>query len=114
MDAASRTWLLDLDGTLVVHNGYLDGKDILLPGVKRFFDSISANDYIMITTARSDDYAVMTEEFLKENGLRYDRIIYNLPKGKRILVNDKKPDGTLTAYCYNLERNKGFDVDEHI
>ena len=30
-------WILDLDGTLVVHNGYKTGEDTILPGVKDFF-----------------------------------------------------------------------------
>lgn len=102
------TWIFDLDGTLVVHNGYLNGKDILLPGTKEFFKLISEDDFVLITTARSSEFADMTESFLKENDIRFDRIIYNLPKGKRVLMNDKKPDGTLTAFCYNLERDKGI------
>lgn len=32
------TWILDLDGTLVEHNGYkIYGKDRVLPGIKKFF-----------------------------------------------------------------------------
>lgn len=32
-----KTWILDLDGTLVKHNGYkLDGHDTLLPGAREF------------------------------------------------------------------------------
>lgn len=33
-----KTWILDLDGTIVKHNGYkIDGKDTLLQGAKQFF-----------------------------------------------------------------------------
>jgi hypothetical protein len=28
--------------------------------------------------------------------------------GPRYLINDKKPDGTLTAYAINLDRNTGL------
>ena len=32
-----KTWIFDLDGTLVKHNGYLlDGADTLLDGVKEY------------------------------------------------------------------------------
>ena len=34
----NKTWIFDLDGTLVIHNGYKCGEDTLLPGVKEFFD----------------------------------------------------------------------------
>ena len=37
-----KTWIIDVDGTLVKHNGYLiDGEDTILDGVKEFFDKIS-------------------------------------------------------------------------
>ena len=30
-----KTWIFDLDGTILKHNGYkIDGEDTLLPGVK--------------------------------------------------------------------------------
>ena len=31
-----------------------------------------------------------------------------LPNGERILINDIKPEGLLTALCLNVERNLGF------
>lgn len=34
----AKTWILDIDGTIVKHNGYkIDGYDTLLEGVKEFF-----------------------------------------------------------------------------
>lgn len=36
-----KTWIFDLDGTLVKHNGYkLDGADTLLAGAKEYLESI--------------------------------------------------------------------------
>ena len=35
-----KTWILDLDGTVVKHNGYkLDGKDTLLIRAKEYLDA---------------------------------------------------------------------------
>ena len=34
LDDIEKTWIFDLDGTLVVHNGYKNGVDELLSGVK--------------------------------------------------------------------------------
>jgi len=45
---------------------------------------------------------------LKQNNIKYNKIIFDLPMGERILINDKKNDGAITAYCVNLDRNKGF------
>ena len=38
LDDIEKTWIFDLDGTLVVHNGYKNGVDELLPGVKKFYE----------------------------------------------------------------------------
>lgn len=104
----TKTWLFDLDGTLVKHNGYKDGGDILLPGVLEFFSTIPENDVIIILTARSSEYKEITESFLQENSIFFDFILYDLPVGERILINDKKPSGMQTAYAYNLERDGGL------
>ncbi len=107
-----KTWIFDLDGTLVEHNGYLKyGKDILLDGVREFFEKIPANDMVVILSARSSQYKDMTLEFLAENNIRFDHIIFDAPKGERILINDRKPDGLKCAYAVNLERNNFAGVD---
>ena len=104
----SKTWLFDLDGTLVKHNGYKYGGDELLPGVSEFFESISKDDVVVILTARSSEYAEETEKFLIDNKIYFDYIIYDLPVGERILMNDEKPSGLKTAYAYNLVRDSGL------
>ena len=100
------TWILDLDGTLVVHNGYkLYGKDIFLKGAKDFLQSIPNEDMIIFLTSRSRDYAKVTEEFLEENGINYHHIIYDAPYGERILINDNKDSGLKMAYAVCVDRN---------
>ena len=48
-----KTWILDLDGTLVVHDGpYIIGKDQFLPGAREFLNSIPDRDMIIFLTAR--------------------------------------------------------------
>ena len=102
-----KTWIFDLDGTLVKHNGYLiDGVDTLLPGVREYLTELPAEDKILIVTSRTEEYRQMTELFLAENGIRYDTILYGMPLGERILVNDAKPSGLQTAYAFNLKRNE--------
>ena len=52
-----KTWIFDLDGTLVKHNGYkIDGYDSLLEGAKEYLDQIPDDDYILILTSRTDEY----------------------------------------------------------
>ena len=61
-----KTWILDLDGTLVVH----------------------------------------TLRFLKENRVRYDHIIFDAGEAERIMINDNKPDGLVTAYAVSTKRDR--------
>ncbi len=100
-----KTWLIDVDGTLFVHNGHLQGEDQLVAGCKQFIDQIPATDTIILLTSRSEDYRQQTECALKRYGIRYDRLIVNLPVGERILVNDTKPQGLQTAIALNVTRN---------
>ena len=112
-----KTWILDLDGTIVKHNGYkLDGYDTLLPGAKDFLTNIQPEDMVIVVTSRKEESRGMTEEFLNEQGIRYDHIIFSAPYGERIVVNDQKPSGLRMALAVDTERDKAadivFEVDE--
>lgn len=101
-----KTWIFDLDGTLVKHNGYkTDGKDTLLAGAKEYVGAIPEGDFILILTSRTDEYREMTVRFLKESGIRYDGIFFNMPMGERIVVNDRKPSGIDMAVAVNMDRD---------
>lgn len=108
----SKTWILDIDGTLVKHNGYkIDGYDTLLDGVKEFFDNLSPNDKVVMLTARKEAYLEDLKNFLKENNLRYDYLLTDMPMGERILVNDRKPSGLDMAFAVNKNRDDYFKID---
>lgn len=119
VSALAKTWVLDIDGTIVKHNGYkIDGYDSFLPGAKEFLQSIPDKDMIIFITARTDDCRKMTVDFLQTNGIRYDQIIFNSPYGERILVNDRKPSGLNMSVAINTERDRfmteHFLVDEDL
>lgn len=102
-----KTWVFDLDGTLLKHNGYkLDGVDTVLPGAAEYLNSIPAEDKIVIFTSRTDEYKQMTLDFLAEHEMRYDEILFNMPMGERIVVNDRKPSGLDMAIALNTTRDK--------
>ena len=105
------TWVLDLDGTIVKHNGYkLDGEDSFLPGAKEFLNSIPEKDMVILLTSRTEEYREMTVQFLKDHLIRYDHIIFNAPYGERILINDAKPSGLKTGFVLNVPRDQRFSV----
>ena len=106
LSTLGHTWILDLDGTIVKHNGYkIDGVDSFLPGAKEFLDSLSDEDMVIFLTSRTDEYKKKTLDFLKENRVRYNHIIFNAPYGERILVNDDKPSGLKCSIAVNFNRD---------
>ena len=107
LSTLSKTWIFDLDGTLVKHNGYkIDGKDTLLEGVKEYIDKIPQEDKVIILTSRLEDYREETLDFLSSHEIRFDDVLFGMPMGERILVNDQKPSGLKMAVAFNLERNR--------
>ena len=115
LSTLNKTWILDIDGTIVKHNGYLiDGFDTLLDGVKEFFTNIAPEDKIVLMTARKEEHLDNLKNFLSEQGIHYDYLLTDMPMGERILVNDKKPSGLKTAYAINPERDSKFELDYKI
>lgn len=107
----SKTWILDVDGTLVKHNGYkIDGHDTLLAGVSEFFQNLSANDKVVLLTARKEEHLQALKDFLAQNNIRYDALLTDMPMGERILVNDRKPSGLDMSFAINKDRDASFDV----
>ncbi len=116
-----KTYFIDIDGTLV-HNKEeenleellhlddvnTDSIEQLLPNVKHFWNNISDNDVIIITTARSEKYRCLTEKLFTKYNLRYDKLIMDLRTGPRVLINDT-PDLTFQkAVAINVKRDQGF------
>lgn len=111
LSTLGHTWILDLDGTIVKHNGYLiDGEDTLLPGALDFLHKIPDKDMVIILTSRDERYREVTEQFLRNHKIRFDHIIFGAPYGERILINDDKPSGLKTGIAVNVPRNHPFNV----
>lgn len=101
-----KTWVLDIDGVIFTHNGHLRGPDKLLKNFGNFFKKINSDDYIILLTSRKKKFKKITESALKKYKIRYNRIVFNIPMGERILINDKKADGTPTVFSLNTTRNE--------
>jgi hypothetical protein len=104
------TWIIDIDGTILKHNGYKVNKEELLTGTIDFFKKIPESDFIILITGRKNSTRVRTLNFLKKNKIRFDLAIFNLPLGERILINDQKKSGLNTSISVNLKRDFGLKV----
>lgn len=107
LSTLGHTWLLDLDGVILRHNGYKHGGDEFLPGAKDFLLGLPPNDTLIFLTSRTDEDIKTTVSFLAGHGIKA-LIIPNLPHGERVLINDRKPSGLPTAHAVNLERDAPF------
>jgi hydroxymethylpyrimidine pyrophosphatase-like HAD family hydrolase len=109
-----KTIFCDIDGTLIKHDspeisfksGY---KMVLLEGtLEKLLEWDRLGYNIILTTGRKESMRAMTQEQLDEVGIFYDQLIMGLGGGERYLINDTKPDGTITARSISLERNEGI------
>ena len=128
-----KTWFFDLDGTLLKNtsNEKLDqiisrhGKtshrqEEALMSSKQFLKNIPKSDKVVLTTARAKRHKDHTIKVLEYVGIKYDQIIFDIPSGARILVNDIKQKVAVkneheikTAFAINVKRNEGLKK-EHL
>lgn len=110
--------LLDIDGTLVEHNGNISdqfrGPLKLLPGTLEKMHEFDRKGYrIILLSGRRESTRKFTEQQLSEAGIFYDQLILGVGGGVRHLINDTKPNSNEpTAIAITVERNKGIgDLD---
>ena len=64
---------------------------------------------LILVSGRRESQRESTERQLAEVGIVYDQLILGVTGGKRVLLNDAKPKGTLdTAVGITVKRNKGL------
>ena len=120
-----KTWFVDLDGTVLKHrtNNEIDKfinkygekshlEEIPLVDRIHFFKNLPKRDIIIVTTARLEHQREHTIRALNHWKMPYNYIIFDIPSGPRIVVNDIKPPLTAgnthyldTAYALNVDRN---------
>lgn len=114
-----KTVFIDIDGCILRHNDSASLYDMitqksynglaLLPNViDRFIEWRNKDYYIVITTARPEGCRRVTEEQLVWFGLFWDQMVMGLPVGPRVVINDQKPNGLITAEAICLTRNEGL------
>lgn len=112
------TIFCDIDGTLVEHNSVdiscnPDLELKVLPNVIEKLKEWEFKGYrIILTTGRKKSLRKATIKQLRRAGIFYDQLIMGIGGGYRVLINDKKPDGNITAFSFSPDRNFGLeDID---
>lgn len=114
MNTRPKTIFCDIDGTLIKHDtpevSFKSNYNMtLLQGTLQKLLEWDRKGYnIILTTGRRESLRQLTERQLADIGVFYDQLIMGIGGGERVLINDRKPDGTVTAYAYNLDRNEGI------
>lgn len=118
MNTLRKTYFLDIDGTLLHHGhdlvGMMMGEPRIIEGTQEtLLKWRSEGHYIVITTARPEGLRSLTETQLHQVGIFYDQLVMGLPSGPRVLVNDTKADGAISAFAYSIDRDSGiFNIVE--
>lgn len=110
-----RTIICDIDGVLLKHHGDITKQHLIepvvLPGV---IEKIREWDLegcsLVLLTGRRESVRPHTERQLARMGIIYDHLIMGVTGGTRELINDCKPDGSVTTKATSLERNAGFET----
>jgi hypothetical protein len=110
------TIFCDIDGSIFKYRkfeNYTQEKAQVLPQVKeKLSEWKKVGHMIILTTARPEYLREHTIKELEENQVPYNRLIMEIERGPRFLINDMDPDKPgKRATGINLIRNQGF-VDE--
>ena len=109
LSSLPKTWIFDIDGTLVPHNGHKFGApESFLAGVLTFLmENVKCDDVVLLATNRTEKESSFVVDKIRQVCSCEVRIIASLPVGERLIFNDQKPSGLKTAYAFNLGRDKG-------
>jgi len=111
--STSKTVFIDIDGTILKHPGNLSNlhhqDPTVLPNVIKKLDEWSYKGYrIIVTTARPESMKKFTVWQLRKANIFYNDLIMGIPHGSRVIINDKKPNGNVSAEAYSVERDAGL------
>ena len=114
MNVRPKTIFLDIDGTILKHQGSLSSictnDPEILDGVIETLNHWDMNGYnIILTTGRKESCRNITEKQLQSLGIFYDQLVMGIGGGTRFLINDFKPNSNLpTCHAITIDRNKGI------
>jgi len=108
---SQKTFIIDLDGVLVKSSAkYFQPYWGTSEGIAENIEAINKlkenGNQIIILTSRTEEYRQITEEQLKNIGLKYDSLIMNALHNQRVVINDFSSSNPFpSAMAINLERD---------
>ena len=112
----NQTYFFDIDGTLFVYRKFETYQTSEPEVVKNVKDSINKlyekGEHIVFTTARPEYLREHTIKELSKNDIKYHKLVMEIGRGTRFLINDKEDDRINRAISINVSRNKGFTDED--
>ena len=116
IDQATKNYTIfcDLDGTLWEQG---DPTEIAKPGyqpkiihgtVDKVREWDSKGYKIILTTGRKESLRDVTVKQLSYAGIVYDQLVMGIGGGSRVLINDLRANGDVSAFVYQPKRNEGI------
>ena len=107
------TYFCDIDGTILKYRKFETYENSKAEGIESTIDYLnraaSEGHMIILTTARPEYLRMHTEIELYENEVPYHRLIMEIERGPRYLINDMDPNNPgERAIAINLKRDKGI------
>jgi predicted kinase len=110
-DTLDPAYIVDIDGTLAhipaggrdPYDGSRVDEDILDTAVARVIRTLEVENHIVIMSGRDEEYREVTEAWLLDNNVRYDRL-YMRPAG------DKRKDHIVKLELFDRHVRGAFDV----
>jgi uncharacterized HAD superfamily protein len=107
------TYFVDIDGTIFKYRKfetYETSEAQVIKSTKQYLQQVNDDGHmIILTTARPEYMREHTEMELTKNGIPYHKLIMQIERGPRYLINDMDPDVPgKRAICYNLKRDNGI------
>jgi len=117
MTEKKSTIFCDIDGTIFKYRKFetyeTSEPEVLPQVVEKIKQWRSEGHMVVLTTARPHYLWEHTEKELAKNEVEYDRLIMEIERGPRFLINDMDPNKPgLRAVGINLNRDKGFSEVE--
>jgi len=119
--SAFGTFFVDIDGLLVENSGRFFSPFWGTTGpIQNNIDAInklynSGRTQIILTTSRSSQFSHISEHQLKELGVGYHRIIYDLMHCKRTIINDYAASNTYpSCEAINIERDNYSELNSKL